>query len=275
MSIKQRQISRKNRIVGSAVLGAAVAVFQPAVAKAEVLEFSSVDYGVAGDPFQGAPMPGESGTIYLTVKNPSTELLRDVVLETYPGDCVESIAGSYRFGDVAARQSMRSVNGLPIKIASACRRGSRAGFLALGTFLAVSGERRRVWSESAFVVAPVPIIEFLQENIGLALPDRQTTQFPFRISAASPIGDITIAISVTHRYPADLVVKIKHPSGRVVELGRLRDRSSVFGTGGTAVPALAQLSGLPSDGDWALVMTDDDVEESGTLNRVAVTIRSR
>ncbi|GAB5564779.1 MAG: hypothetical protein Wins2KO_18420 [Winogradskyella sp.] len=129
-------------------------------------------------------------------------------------------------------------------------------------------------------------------NLSLAIPDgagSNTAGTPLvttlNIPDSNVIGDVKINVDVTHSYINDLVVELQHPNGSTEttvwdrECGSQDDFDVIFEDGagaiacaspttGTFSPSspLNVFSGLNSQGDWTLTLTDFWNADPGTLN---------
>jgi subtilisin-like proprotein convertase family protein len=125
------------------------------------------------------------------------------------------------------------------------------------------------------------------DTLPRALVDIGTINSPGVVNVPGTITDVNVRINVTHTWDADLDIYLKHPDGSLVELTSdngssgdnytntifddeaallISSQSAPFT--GTFRPegSLSVLDGKPAAGTWQLVVTDDEGQDTGTLN---------
>jgi M6 family metalloprotease-like protein len=118
----------------------------------------------------------------------------------------------------------------------------------------------------------------LQESPGTVVPDNQSAGIERTLSATGPgtVGDVEVAIDISHPYIGDLRVSLVSPAGTQVvlhdRLGAQADNIVKTFTRATT-PALATLSGQPVAGNWRLRVSDHEAVDVGKLNSWKVTIQ--
>ncbi len=135
----------------------------------------------------------------------------------------------------------------------------------------------------ALVVTPVAGVvgptgpQVLNDNAGVTVPDNQSAGITRSLQAtgSASLGQVDVAVDISHPYIGDLRVSLVSPTGTEVVLHA--------GTGGNAddivatytpatTPALAQLAGQPLAGKWTLKVADLAAEDVGKLNRWGLTL---
>jgi subtilisin-like proprotein convertase family protein len=250
--------------------------FLPKLCAAAVLDTVGVDYGTPGDAFANALLPGQTGAVFFSFKNSSNENLREIDFQVNPGVCISGAESNLRIPLIAPGETVRLDRGLEIGIDRTCARGSEAQILFFGDYQTERGELGRVWSEAKFSIAPIPEVSFLQENIGLRIPDRATVNYRFTIPLDIPIAQIGLFLALDHSYLSDLRIHIIHPSGQGVELpNRSGDGSNLeirYGLGGTPLPQFSAFRNLRSLGNWEVRIQDTASGDAGVLNKVGLRI---
>ena len=119
----------------------------------------------------------------------------------------------------------------------------------------------------------------LQESPGTAVPDNQSAGIERTLAAASAgaVGDIEVAVDISHTYIGDLHVSLVSPAGTQVVLhdrtGAQADNITKTYTRATT-PDLAILAGQPIAGNWRLRVSDHEAVDIGKVNSWKVTIQS-
>jgi subtilisin-like proprotein convertase family protein len=134
---------------------------------------------------------------------------------------------------------------------------------------------------------------FPSSDVPKALVDIGTINSNDVVVAGGQITDVNVKINVTHTWDADLDIYLRHPDGTLVELtsdnGSSGDNytntifddeaaTSILGQAapftGTFKPEglLSTLDGKPASGTWQLVVTDDEGQDTGTLNSWSLDI---
>lgn len=243
-------------------------------ASAAVLDLVEVDYGTPGNSFINAPLPGQTGQIFITLRNSSNEFLSDIRLESHAGDCVEKMDSPQAISEIAPGQTMRMPTPLQIQLSRTCARGDVGTFLLFGIYNDAMRNDQRIWMDGKFLVAPFPEFNFLQAGLNTPLPDRQTVDFPIQVPVSFNVGTIVVQIDFDHSYPSDMDFTLVHPSGVAIQLtSAAQGRSLRFGPGGTNVAALRNLYGKNSQGTWILRSRDHTSGDSGILRKVGLQLK--
>jgi len=141
---------------------------------------------------------------------------------------------------------------------------------------AVDAGRLEEWSLEVGV-SPPSLVATAEDAPGATIPDNQPTGIERELVLATEgrIGDLDVAVDITHTYIGDLRVALRSPAGTEV---LLHDR-----TGGStdnlratytsaAVAALQALRGEPCSGRWTLQVRDLAARDVGKLNRWGLRI---
>ena len=131
------------------------------------------------------------------------------------------------------------------------------------------------FTPTAVVAGPV----VLQESPGTVVPDNQSAGIERTLAATSAgaVGDIEVAVDISHTYIGDLHVSLVSPAGTQVVLhdrtGAQADNITKTYTRATT-PDLAILAGQPIAGNWRLRVSDHEAVDIGKVNSWKVTIQS-
>ncbi|HEU0035282.1 MAG TPA: proprotein convertase P-domain-containing protein [Kofleriaceae bacterium] len=139
-----------------------------------------------------------------------------------------------------------------------------AGLACAGLSRAPSGVCLPAWQRRAFVVEPA-----------LAIPDNTAageTAHVHVYGLAAADTDVWLHVQITHPRTSDLVITLENPAGRVVPVF-----SST--TAGTDLDLDIAVTGLPGgdpvNGHWQLHVADKRSGNTGTVDRVTLTLGSR
>jgi subtilisin-like proprotein convertase family protein len=118
----------------------------------------------------------------------------------------------------------------------------------------------------------------LTDNAGVTVPDNQSAGITRSLLAtgSASLGQVEVAVDISHPYIGDLRVSLVSPAGTEVVLhagagGNADDIVATYTPATT--PALAQLAGQPLAGKWSLKVADLAAEDVGKLNRWGLTLR--
>ncbi len=247
-------------------------------ALANELKVTMVDYGTPADPASNPILPGQAGEIFLTFQNPTNVAYRDVELAPYIGDCIDSFASNtLRIPEISANSTLRWSEPLQVKLSPFCAREALGGFLLLGEHTAIDGKRQRIWAEVKFYVAPFPEVNFVGDNLNLPIPDQQSVEHEFDIRSNMNIRQIGVNVVLEHNYHRDILVYLKHPSGkRILIFNRSSGRGVLdlkVGLGGTPLNDLQQLVGLSAAGKWKIIVEDQAIGDAGVLKKIGLLIK--
>jgi len=112
----------------------------------------------------------------------------------------------------------------------------------------------------------------------LAIPDNQPggVSSSIAIARAGTVGQVKVAIDITHTYIGDLRIELSSPGGRMVvlhsQLGGGQDNLVVAYDSAAPLSPLSQLVGQAMQGDWTLRVIDTADADIGTLNKWSIAI---
>ena len=112
----------------------------------------------------------------------------------------------------------------------------------------------------------------------LAIPDNDPLGVSSRIAIgrAGSVGQLKVAIDISHTYICDLRIELASPGGRSVmlhsQLGDGQDHLVVSYDSAAPLSPLSQLAGQAMQGDWTLRMVDMAAVDTGTLNKWSLAI---
>jgi subtilisin-like proprotein convertase family protein len=110
------------------------------------------------------------------------------------------------------------------------------------------------------------------------------------VTDTNSISDINVTLNVTHTYPQDLIIKLRHPDNtEVIVWNRacagnnnfnvvLSDGAAVFtcvaNMTGTFAPSspLSAFNGKPANGTWTMLVSDNANVDTGSLNSWAIEV---
>lgn len=112
----------------------------------------------------------------------------------------------------------------------------------------------------------------------LAIPDNHPTgvSSSIPIARAGMVGQLKVAIDITHTYIGDLRITLTSPGGRSVvlhsQLGGGQDNLLVTYDSAAPLSPLSALAGQAMQGDWTLRVVDAAAVDVGTLNKWSLVI---
>lgn len=116
------------------------------------LEIVDIDFGNPSTPTEGAPLPGETGHVYFTLRNAGREPFNDLTLRGTAGTCVTELSPTLRMASLSAGATVRVEIPLSLTLSAACRPGQLADLLLSGAYSAVDGQRRPTWATHSFYI---------------------------------------------------------------------------------------------------------------------------
>lgn len=137
--------------------------------------------------------------------------------------------------------------------------------------------RLEEWSLEIGVSAPARVITE-QDEPGATIPDNQAAGIErvLEVAETGLVGDLEVAVDITHTYIGDLRVVLRSPAGTDVVLHNRAggDTDNLRATyGSKAVVALQVLRGEACDGKWTLQIQDLATRDLGKLNRWSLRIQ--
>lgn len=245
-------------------------------AAASDLLITAIDHGDPNAPFEGAPRPGETGTIYFKLKNTGKESLRDLILKGNPGKCVSELSPTLRIPELAVGQELRVLSPLSITIAPDCAIQTTAELLLYGTSLSSHGRRQPAWAVARFPaggLAPQYLQEF--QDLEIDIPDQgPAVEIEFEVDRdiTGVVGAIGVAFTMEHENWYDMEVHLAHPDGATVKLLKVGSsgrgvKTKKYGSEGTDSPSenLSRLFGKPMAGKWKLRFLDARSRDTGKV----------
>ena len=112
----------------------------------------------------------------------------------------------------------------------------------------------------------------------LAIPDNDPLGVSSRIAIAraGSVGQIKVAIAITHTYIGDLRIELASPGGRSVvlhsQLGEGQDNLVVSYDSAAPLSPLSPLAGQAMQGDWTLRVVDTAAVDTGSLDKWSLEI---
>jgi M6 family metalloprotease-like protein len=112
----------------------------------------------------------------------------------------------------------------------------------------------------------------------LSIPDNHPTgvSSSIAIARAGTVGQLKVAIDITHTYIGDLRIELSSPAGRSVvlhsQLGGGQDNLVVSYDSAAPASPLSALAGQAMQGNWTLRVVDAVAVDVGTLNKWSLSI---
>ena len=240
------------------------------------VEVTAVDFG-SQDTNQGGIRPGETGSVYLTIKNTGSETISSGSLTPAKGACVADVTGTAQILNLEPGASLRLASPLAVSVDSACKSGDLAALTVQGTYGSIAG--LIPLNTSASFTAGVLTDETKSiDDAALAIPDKASITQVIPFEAEGSITQIGLLLDVAHTYIGDLKISLVHPDGTSAVVwsragGSADQIQQTFGIGGTDMPDFAAFAGKPSQGNWQLILSDEAASDTGILNRVQLTVR--
>lgn len=242
------------------------------------LQVLLIDHGNPANPEIGGIRPGDSGTVWLTVKNTGNHSIIDGSFSVNGGACIANTVGQFEIAKLAPGEEMRIAQGVNTAIDAACSNGELAE-LNLSGMTNGFGMDVPLDSMGSFPVGVISYVEMEVNGIGTAIPDDgAAVESEMHLTANGLITDIGITLDISHTYIGDLTIDLVGPNGVSV---RLHDREGgsndnirkTFGMGGTVVSDLANFDGTSPNGIWKLVVQDHAGSDTGVLNAIKLVIK--
>ncbi len=245
------------------------------------IEITSIDHGANDLPEEGAPHPGETGAVYLTLKNTGAQPIRDIALKGFASDCIMGLEPILRIPELLPRRDTRVESPLYIAIHPDCTLHQATAFELRGAYLDPSGTRVPVQVSTFYRIGGAPaIFDHLNETLRLPISDGGFTDYAIDVNSAGIVRDIGIEITILHPIPSEVSVTLIHPDGTSVILlrqyaGQGRPLNLSYGMGGTHTPyqSLSQLFGKTGYGQWKLRIRDHILYDSGHVSRVRFRLK--
>jgi|SoiMethySBSTD1v2_1073268.scaffolds.fasta_scaffold13101_2 leucyl aminopeptidase len=262
----------------------------PTVYHATPTTVTYTDVCATGGPGNGNGVvePGESVTMQVTLKNDSDTTLTGitgVLSSTTPGVTVSDPSAAWPdLGPFASAATLPDHFHFQVSPSATC--GTNMDLQVQANALQSSGFTS---SYPKLVGAPGSSSGTYPSTDSLprVLVDIGTVNSPNVINATGTVVDVNVRLNITHTWDADLDIYLRHPDGTLVELttdngssgdnynNTLFDDEAVASIVSQAAPftgtfrpegLLSALDGKPAAGTWQLVVTDDEGQDTGTLN---------
>ncbi len=243
------------------------------------LDVVGVDYGSELAPGEGGIRPGESGLMYVTIKNSGNDMIKvgEVSASANGGACVDSAEGLLLVRDLGPGDSMRHPLAIDVAINRACRNGDIGALTVAGHYETASGNLTLA-SAVNFIVGQSSI-QNAQFSGALAIPDNApaVTQV-INVASDGVIVDLGVHVKITHTYIGDLIVALVHPDGTRIPLheragGSEDNIDRVYGMGGEDLPPLKSLIGKNAMGAWQVEVQDAATGDLGTLDAIELRVK--
>jgi subtilisin-like proprotein convertase family protein len=239
------------------------------------LSVQSVDFGEPGP--SGGLRPGETGALYLTVKNEGGEALTQASVTVAAGACIADADGALALPALAPGAVARIETPVTVTIDAACRNGDAAVVEVAGTYRSHARDLP-IASTARFVAGVLVTSEIEQPGLSKPIRDNATVEQAIDVTPRGALEAVGIHVRLRHTYIGDLKVSLVHPDGTEVLLhdragGGADDLDLELGLGGQAHAQLEALKGKEVAGRWKLVVRDEASSDVGTLDYVELRLR--
>lgn len=238
------------------------------------LAVEAVDFGV--DDTEGGIRPGETGDVFLTVKNQGREALSQAVFVTEPGSCVTAVDGHLAITDLQPGESLR-LDPLTVTVDANCANGQAAAIIMNGNYRSQVRDLP-VMAQANFVTGVLTTAAVERADLNRPIRDNQIIKQPIVVQREGLIEAIGITVRLRHSYIGDLQISLVHPDGTEIMLhdrmgGTSDDLNLELGLDGNDSPVLQTLRGKSAAGTWRLVVKDQVSSDTGTLDYVKIRIK--
>jgi subtilisin-like proprotein convertase family protein len=261
------------------VEGAEGDTVQSLVVAKGVLAVTKLDFGTENTTDGEGIRAGETGSVYVTIKNIGNETIAGGTLEAIAGSLVASVQGStLEVPQLAPGASARIAVALSVTVATNAANGSCATLILRGSYDSIA-QRVALQGEGGFTVGVLGRVSIEANNLNLTIPDNAPAlSQTLKIEKAGSVTDVGLTVNITHPYVSDLVISLVHPDGTVVELrrnagGGTPNVNETYGLDGLARPALNALLGKEISGEWKVLVQDNADRDIGTLNSLKLTVK--
>ena len=114
-----------------------------------------------------------------------------------------------------------------------------------------------------------PLTLFEKNDLNLTIPDASSSgvSTTFDVGDDVVIGDLSVFVSIRHKYLGEVRITIVDPQGNQVVFNPESQTSgqAIFGRGGVVSPDLIKLRGKSAKGRWTLKFTDNASGDIGTV----------
>ncbi len=243
-----------------------------------MLAVTAVDFGDVNHPQDGGMAPLESGNLWVTVTNSGNRVMKEAALTVRPLSSEFTMTGTIAIPSLAPGKSVRIETPFDVTLLEGAENDEVLPFEILGTHTGEFGAEN-LKAQGSFVVGKYGFRSEEYANIALPIVDKETAEYEFGgLDGINSIKDLSIHIKIKHTYVGDLTLTLVHPSGTEVVLrksqgGGQDDIDEVFGVGGTDVPTMKVLNGLPTDGSWKLKVYDKSSNDTGSLEYIKIDVK--
>lgn len=237
---------------------------------------AAIDFG-SQDVGQGGIRPGETGDVFLTVKNTGSETIDNGSLTPVAGACVSAATGSTSINGLSPGAVMRLALPLSVTIDSACHAGDVAQFEVAGGYASVAGNLS-LQSVASFTAGVLVVATESLDGLALAIPDKTSVTQSIPFDTQGSVREVGLYLKLDHTYVGDLKITLIHPDGTQAVVWNRAGGSAdlidqTFGLGGADLPAFAAFAGKPAQGEWKVEISDEATGDTGTLSNVHLTVR--
>lgn len=114
-------------------------------------------------------------------------------------------------------------------------------------------------------------------NTPVSVAPRQSASLKITVKDAAAIRSLSLAVQATTEHPSDVVLSLRHPSGKTVLLERPErwddaNLNVVYGEMNATNPSLRDLYGQPSVGEWTLLIENKNKRGTATVTHAALEI---
>lgn len=202
------------------------------------------------------------GDLVVTLIAPSG---RQVVLHDRAGGGADNLTRSW---DASSLPALRAFDG---------EAAEGSWTLWVRDVAAIDVGRLEEWSVEVGVVAPALVVT-AEEAPGATIPDNRAAGIErvLRVAEAGRVGELELAVDITHTYIGDLRLVLRSPTGTEVVLHDRRggNNDKLRASYASAdVAALQTLRGEPCQGGWTLKLQDLAARDVGKLNRWSLRIQ--
>lgn len=244
------------------------------------LEVVAIDHGNPAIPQEGAPLPGQTTSVFFTLRNTSSEAQRNLILQGIPGTCVADLAPSLRIAELGPGTAVRIESPLALTLDANCQPGDTADLLLKGAYSRADGTRPAVWATHEFPITG-PQAPFDQETfLNLPIPDAgPTVDIEFAVRSAGTVASLGVQFTATHKYWGEIEATLIHPDGTAVIIAaHLSDDGTFtrsYGALGTDRPyaALTPLLRKPMTGVWRIRFRDKAENDVGVVSQARLVLR--
>lgn len=242
------------------------------------IKVTAIDLGDHVDPLTSGIRPGDSGDVFLTVKNSGNEVITNAELLPETTPCINEASGALTIDRLEPGHVVRLPAPITVHIAANCQNGSFAD-------VAISGHYQSAYAipqlrgQASLRIGRIGDTVIDATSLNLPIPDGgPAIEKTLEVNKSGSVTEVGLTVKITHTYVGDLVIKLFHPDGTVATLrykegGPFNNVDETYGLGGKPIPELNSFVGKPIKGTWKVSVQDTETRDSGTLNDLKLTIR--